>query len=55
MLQRHGIDYVVLNLDPQDPNFPKIRAIASDPKAWGLRRVFVDRSAILYEVVPEER
>ena len=55
MLRRHGIDYVVLNLDPRDPEYPKTRVIASDPKAWGLRRVFVDRSAVLYEVVREGR
>ena len=55
LLRRHGIDYVVLNLDPGDPKYLQTRVIASDPKAWGLRRVFVDRSAVLYEVVPEGR
>ena len=50
LLRRHGIDYVVLNLDPRNPYYPQTRTIASDPVAWGLQRVFVDRSAVLFKV-----
>ena len=50
LLRRHGIDYVVLNLDPRDPYYHQTRIIASDPAAWGLQREFVDRSAILFKI-----
>ena len=52
MLRRHRVAYVVLNLSPRDPYYPQSRVIASDPRAWGLRRVFVDRTAMLFEVIP---
>lgn len=52
LLRRHGIDFVVIDVDSLDPYFRETRVIASDPAAWGLRRVFVDRSAILLEVLP---
>lgn len=51
MLRRHGITHVVFDLDPADQDYyASARIIASDPKAWGLRRIFVDRTAVLYEV-----
>ena len=53
LLRQHGIDYVVLNVDPRNPYFPQARVIASEPSRWGLRRVFVDRTAMLFEVLPE--
>ena len=53
LLRRHRIAYVVINVDRRDPYFRETRVIASDPAAWGLRKVFVDRSAILLEVVPD--
>ena len=54
LLRQHGIDYVVFNVDPRDPYFPQARAVASDPGRWGLRKVFVDRTATLFEVLPEQ-
>ncbi len=54
-LRRHGIDYVVIGVGPQDPYFAQTKSIASDPAAWGLRKVFVDRSAVLLEVLPGPR
>ena len=53
LLRQHGIDYVVLNVDPRNPYFQQARVIASEPSAWGLRKVFVDRTAMLFEVLPE--
>jgi len=53
LLRKHGIHYVVFNVDPRDPYFPQARVIASEPSRWGLRKVFVDRSAMLFEVLPE--
>ena len=53
-LRQHGIDYVVFNMDPRDPYFPQARAVASEPGRWGLRKVFVDRTAMLFEVLPEK-
>ena len=53
MLRKHRIDYVVLNVDPRNPYFRQARVIASEPGRWGLRRVFVDRTAMLFEVLPE--
>lgn len=50
MLRRHRIGYVVLNLDPRDPYYDQARIIASNPVAWGLQRIFVDRTAMLFEV-----
>ncbi len=55
LLRRHGIDYVVLDLDPRDPYYSQTRTIASDPAAWGLRRVFVDRTAVLFEVTDQTK
>ena len=52
LLRRHRIRYVVLDLHPRDPYQRQALAIASDPGAWGLRRAFTDRSAMLFEVVP---
>ncbi len=52
MLRRHGIEYVVFDLDPQDHFYPQTRVVASDPRSWGLRRVYVDRTAELYQVLP---
>lgn len=52
MLRRHAVEFVVLNLSPNDPYYPEARIIASNPSAWDLRRVFVDRTAILFEVLP---
>ena len=54
LLRAHGIDFVVLNLDPRDPYYPQTRVVAGSPTSWGLRRVFVDRSAALYEVIQGE-
>ena len=54
LLRRHEIDYVVFNVDPGDPYFPQARAVASEPGRWGLRKVFVDRTAMLFEVLPEQ-
>ena len=54
LLREHGIDYVVLNVAPRNPYFPQARVIASEPSRWGLRRIFVDRSAMLFEVLPEQ-
>lgn len=53
MLRRHQISYVVLNLDPRNPFYPQARVIASDPVSWALQRVFVDRSAVLFKVLPD--
>ncbi|MCY4187261.1 MAG: hypothetical protein OXD30_02125, partial [Bryobacterales bacterium] len=53
LLRQHGIDYVVLNVDSRNPYFQQARVIASEPSAWGLRKVFVDRKATLFEVLPE--
>lgn len=49
-LERHGITHVVVNLEPDFEQADEMQAIASDPKAWGLRKTFVDRTATLYEV-----
>lgn len=54
LLRQHGIDYVVFNMDPRDPYFPQARAVAGEPGRWGLRKVFVDRTAMLFEVLPEQ-
>ena len=54
LLRQHGIDYVVFNVDPRDPYFPQARAVASQPGRWGLRRVFVDRTAMLFKVLPAQ-
>lgn len=54
LLRQHGIDYVVFNVDPRDPYFPQARAVASEPGRWGLRKVFVDRTATLFEVLPQQ-
>ena len=51
LLRAHGIDFVVLNLDTRDPYYPQTRVVAGSPSSWGLRRVFVDRTAVLYEVI----
>ena len=53
LLRRHGIDYVVFNLDARDPYFSQTRTIASEPAAWGLKRVFVDRTAVLFKVTEQ--
>ena len=53
MLRDHRIEYVVLNLSPNDPYYQQARIIASNPGAWELRRIFVDRSAVLFEVLPD--
>ena len=50
MLERHGITHVVLNLEPSFDRSAEMQSIASDPKAWGLRKTFVDRTATLYAV-----
>ena len=50
MLRRHRITHVVLNLKPDFADSTAMQSIASDPKAWGLRKTFVDRTATLYEV-----
>lgn len=50
MLRRHRITHVVLNLEPDFADSAAMQSIASDPKAWGLRKTFVDRTATLYEV-----
>lgn len=50
MLRRHRITHVVLNLEPDFADSAAMQGIASDPKAWGLRKTFVDRTAHLYEV-----
>ena len=55
LLRRHRIRYVVLDLDPRDPYFPQTNVIAGDPAAWGLKRVFVDRTAMLFEVMGSVR
>ena len=52
MLRRHRIEFVVLNLSPNDPYYPQSRIIASNPGAWDLKRVFVDRTAVLFELLP---
>ena len=52
MLRRHRIAYVVLNDQPNQPYWKESRAIASNPARWGLRKIFADRSAMLFEVVP---
>ncbi len=52
-LREARIAYVALNLHPSDPYYPQALAIASDPSRWGLRRVFVDRTAVLLKVLPE--
>jgi len=54
LLRQHGIDYVVFNVDPRDPYFPQAQAVASEPARWGLHKVFVDRTAMLFEVLPEQ-
>ena len=54
LLRQHGIDYVVFNMDPRDPYFPQARAVAGEPGRWGLRKVFVDRTAMLFKVLPEQ-
>ena len=41
-------------MDPRDPYFPQARAVAGEPGRWGLRKVFVDRTAMLFEVLPEQ-
>ncbi len=51
-LRSHRIDYVVLFLDAQGANYPQARIIASNPRSWGLEKVFVDRGATLYSVLP---
>ncbi len=51
-LRRHGIGFVVLSDHPRKPYWRASRAIAGDPASWGLRKVFVDRSAMLFEVLP---
>lgn len=50
MLRRHGITHIVLNLEPDFADSAAMQSIASDPKAWGLHKTFVDRTATLYEV-----
>ena len=52
LLRKHRIQYVVLNLSPADPYYRESRIIATDPEDWGLRRVFVDRSAVLLALEP---
>lgn len=54
-LERHGITHVVVNLEPDFEHVAKMQAIASDPKAWGLRKTFVDRTATLYEVESQSK
>ena len=53
MLREHRIAYVVLRLDSRDPFFHQSRIIATNPADWALRRVFVDREAVLFEVLPD--
>ncbi len=51
-LRDHGISYVVLDDNPRKTYSRESRAIASDPSRWSLRKIFVDRSAMLFEVLP---
>ena len=53
MLRNHRVQYVILNLNPTDPYYHQTRIIASNPRAWDLRRVFLDRTAVLFEVLPK--
>ncbi len=52
LLRKHRIRYLVLKLDRESPYYRESRIIATAPEDWGLRRVFVDRSAMLFEVAP---
>ncbi len=54
MLRHHGIGYVVLIVDPRNPYFRQAQAIASDPTSWSLQKIFVDRSAMLFKVLPKD-
>lgn len=52
LLRKHRIRYVVLTLDPDSPYYQESRTILTSPADWDLRRIFVDRSAVLLEVQP---
>ena len=53
MLREHRIAYVVLSLDSRNPFIAQSRIIATNPSNWALRRVFMDRAAVLFEVLPD--
>ena len=52
LIRKHRIRYVVVSIDPEDPYYPESRIIATEADDWGLRRVFLDRSAVLLEILP---
>ena len=53
MLREHRIAYVVLSLDSRNPFIAQSRIIATNSSNWALRRVFMDRAAVLFEVLPD--